>query len=120
MQKQVSDLTFPNLALFREECRRRLKKEPLKLFDQASIEIIQSILVAYVREHSCNHEPRWATQEHWTQDPCLMVIEQDIIYSPLPKWAAMASWINLDGIVKYHPRLVLAIIRGALDNFENR
>ena len=115
MQKQTSDLTFPNLALMRDQCREHLKKQPLVIFNQAQLEIIQEYLVEYVKEHSCVHEPAWATQQYWTTDPCLRVIEQDIIYSPLPKWAAMASWISLDGIVKYHPMLVLRIIRDSLD-----
>ncbi len=112
--KQVSDLTFPNIKLLREECLRRIYEAPLEQVSKSEWVGIRALMIEYIREVSESRDQKWA--EDWYHDPALKVIGEDLkeCTIPLPKWSAMANWLGSEGIVKNHPILVYRIVSAAL------
>ena len=112
--KQISDLTFPNVGYLRDECIKRAYERPMEKVNEKEWDGIRKTVIEYVRERarSCGLNK----VEDWEFDPCLQVISKDFkeCTRPMPKWAAMASWLSPDGIVNKHPTLIGRIVNDAL------
>lgn len=111
----ASEIVFPNIHRLRSECVERLYSAPREQVSDAEWAGIQTLMIEYIKEVA---EVTGRTKRSdWYTDPCLETIGNDLQETepPLPKWAALASWLGKDGIVKYHPILVTRIVQRALD-----
>lgn len=116
--KQVSDLTFPNIRLMRDECLRNAYESPLDQCTDKEWDGVQHLMITYIRslhkDRGYPDEEVWKNM--WEHDPHIQTICQDLYASEIrmPKWAAMASWLSRTGLVMYHPPLICSIIDHAL------
>lgn len=115
-KSELSDLHFPNVAGYRQDCLDRAYGSPLEQVTDSEWNGIRRIMVTYIRETS--EKTGVTDKDAWSHDVAIQTICSDFrngCITPMPKWAAFASWLSYNGIVKHHPLLVCRIIDAAIN-----
>lgn len=110
---KISDLSMTNFPGLRQECLKRLYREPLAQWTAREIDELGDLFAQQARVEVS--KPQY--KNDWRANPGLLLVVRDTeeIASPrLPKWVALVSWLTPESASGYVPGLVAELTTLAL------